>query len=312
MAAVDSIRIASSPICTPVVNRSPQQIQDTSVSSSPALPSPSQLLAGVRWCHEGGNKKDSPPDYMVEGFRSAASLLRQGYNTDFSNPTPSDKCLVQKAQDPSLQNCKGRSSEANGSEARTESQGSIKISKIVNENKIAPPQGGVADADTAETKKLPTKKPRARKESDECQTNIKKTRIVKPGTNGRTRESSKPTKNSAGGTAALGKLEGQKSEEDADSGAFVDLCLDEATKRRQRWTPVEDTTKEMPLNETLENLTTYSPNAEHDQVNTLFSDGFGNLLNGFGFVQHAPNAIGGPILSRSSGGEALTKRRKVE
>ena len=90
---------------------------------------------------------------------------------------------------------------------------------------------------------------------------------------------------------------------------FLPLGLDEATRRRKEWTPVTDTPEGFNI---LDSVDAGPSDAPVAVVQNPASSHFGNLVGGYGFAQANSEVTSRPQISRSSSGEALTKRRRLE
>ena len=89
----------------------------------------------------------------------------------------------------------------------------------------------------------------------------------------------------------------------------VQLGLDEAAKRRKDWTPVEDTAEGFV---SLSSVEATPVSIQDAAARRLPRAQFENLLGDYGFAEINSKASSRPAMSRTSSGEALTKRRRLE
>lgn len=165
------------------------------------------------------------------------------------------------------------------------------------------------------SKPATVKKPRARKSKDESQTTIKKGKVTKPATTG---DSVQPGKVKGSARSKSAKPIVEKDGSDAKVKDFsltrdvIPLCLDEATRRRKDWTPPRDT---VPTSTDVaapkELLTSQHDSAQAVAVEAPSRDLTGLLIN-YNYPHGHADVISDPARLRTSEGEALCKKRRIE
>lgn len=165
------------------------------------------------------------------------------------------------------------------------------------------------------SKPATVKKPRARKSKDESQTTIQKGKVTKPATAG---DSVQPKKVKGSARSKNAKTTDENHGSDAKVKDFsltrdvIPLCLDEATRRRKDWTPPRDT---VPTSTDVaapkELLTSMHDSAQAVAVEAPSRDLTGLLIN-YNYPHGHADVIPDPARLRTSQGEALSKKRKIE
>ena len=322
MAATNAIVLSSSPLQAIIEPWG----QHAARSSSPAMPSPSQLFVSNSNYVPGGLRGGPSPNNVVAGFASASSLLRNSQSLaaptshkDSKEPLESSKELKvnTKVKEPAKKRArKSASATVVAQEVGEEVKKSRKPQTSKAKFKVPPGLGNEAtraadiNASLEEVAEKTKSKPRARKSKEPTQTTIKKAKITKVGS----------ATSIAGESKTIGKTkkprDSKAAVESSVKAAVVEreggrnLCLDEAPRRRAEWTPTKDTSKplgkvegdEGGKSEVLDGNDQSTPKAAQD-VN-----GFGTLLGDYAYA-HVKSST---KIARSVSGEALTKRRKVE
>ncbi|KAG7006983.1 structure-specific endonuclease subunit slx4 [Physcia stellaris] len=272
MAAADAIVLLSSSPPQRNVNTTPLT-QHATMSSSPALPSPSDLFS----------RKTYRPSSAGRG-----------------NPIPTDTALGFANQKDSSETKRAK---APGKKA------TLAKRKSGDKTKSTDPNDSVLTV-----VEEPTSKPRVTKIKETTQTTIKKTKVTKVGSaNGYTKDSKSKRATKKSSDIAVTTTEPSVTEQGKTSTARdepLDLCVEEAVRRRTDWTPTKDTRDAFVGTKDSEGTLTIVDQgtpATSKRINH-----FGNLLGDYGYANITSSVTATSEIKRASTGEALTKRRKVE
>ena len=321
MATVNVIVLSSSPSRS-LIATTPPPGSVALMSSSPRLPSPSQLIIQKRPGLVTGSRVTPGPPGAFIGFASAASLLRTaGLAIPNDNAETSGKLGMGKEfqlQSGGLERAQSRDQETG--------QGATKanIKKPRGPRKKAPKDGletsiiptcpdTVVDPDLS--KPAAVKKPRARKSKDESQTTIKKGKVTKPATTGDSVQTEK-AKSTTRKRNAKSKVE--KDGPDAKAGDVFPpqdaypLHLDEATRRRKDWTPPKDTLHMATDFATLTEVPTFLHDSAQPVINEAPAKDLTGHLSSYSYAHGHADTISNPVRLRTSEGEALSKKRRIE
>lgn len=177
------------------------------------------------------------------------------------------------------------------------------------------PIGPETLADPNLSKTTAAKKPRARKSKDESQTTIKRGKVMKPATTG---DSVQLGKSKCRSRKKIVKTDVENEGPDAKVGEMsapqdvVPLYLDEATRRRKDWTPPRDT---IPTDKDVPALTE-APTFMYDSAQSVIDEApsrdFTGILSNYSYPHMHVDATSDPARLRTSEGEALSKKRRIE
>ena len=320
MAVANAFVLLSSSPLQPTAEAT-QSTQHTCISSSPALPSPSQLLSR-KICTPSTTMGRSPlhKDAVVS-FRSASSLLRRSQSVDDSNYTAdneeevvkastvepiAEKSIVKKALRPvkdKKEPMKVEKTKAPATKATARRKSKIHFESADIGHITAVVAGRVIS------------EPQDKKSREPAQTKIKNSKVTKVGSvNGPFGDSK--LKGKAKRISKVDKEFTEASREVKETTPLMcsepqDLCLDDAIRRRNIWTPVKDTGNGI----TMTNDDKTHTQAPLDQGTPAISkciDEFANSLGDYVYAHTSASLEENCKASRNPTGEALTKRRKVE
>lgn len=326
MAAADAIVLLSSSPPQRNVNTTPPR-QHAAMSSSPALPSPSDLFSRKICRPSSAGRGSLIPKDAALGFASASSLLRHSQTVDAAdddnNKANNTQTLVtaSRAQDSSKEAAETRIAAIKAVPKTRKESSETKRAKAPAKKATLPKIKSGDQTDSADPNNSvrpmvedPTSKPRVTKIKETTQTTIKKTKVTKVGSaNGFTKDvkSKRATKKSSDigvTTTELSVTEKEKNSTARDEP--LDLCIEEAVRRRTHWTPTKDTKDAfvgIEDNEGTLTIVDQGTPATSKRINY-----FGNLLGDYGYPNITSSVKATSEITRTSTGEALTKRRKVE
>ena len=334
MAAANPVILSSSPPSGIHDGRPPPKACATMLSS-PGLPSPSRFFARRTSQSDGHNRRSPLAKDSVAGFTSASTTIRQSLSNNITKPTapskeniPLSKSLEIEASSKPVRK-KPRAKAAKETGAETPKQLRAPAKKPLAKKK---PLADIVSAAilVGSSPDVVIKKKSSTKTKEPAQTKIKKGKVTKAASSSnRTRDDQKSdgTKTGdsivtqKGSVPSLGSTEGRKGEEEVEwpnmqegedaltKDKHPTLGLEKATKRRVEWTPSKDTSEGFVARSSEE---TTSTAVQATPARKLFSNNFGSLLGDYGFAQPTNQATSRPEISRSSSGEALTKRCKLE
>ncbi|KAL9025761.1 MAG: hypothetical protein Q9196_005475 [Gyalolechia fulgens] len=321
MAAVDRIVLSSSSIPRTAVT-TPPLISQNAISSSPALPSPSQILMGKPPNFQSGSAAILPPNDANRGSISVTSLLRSPKTNEMMSPITSDALRSLKTS-VAIQTLH-RAAAGGGKRDATRGQVIGRPKKVkgtrptgTRSNSKTPPDLTFAQVTTNvndESSALDKKNAQKSRKGD--QSTIRRTKITKPGAS---TAASKRSKNNA--TADAPEIpdvvcEDQASSEKAKEMSLKqndhDLGLLEASRRRKDWTPAKRIVgKADYLNDAETAWSTLIP-CESPSTGKFLDAGFGKLVRDFGYADAEKMSIDRNYASRDLGEECCTKRRKLD
>ena len=296
----------------------------TAASSSPTLPSLSQILSQRNVALTSNIQASPLPNTASLGFISAADLLRtskssdqsavSSTNGDINHTDKSARAEIKEAcskrekyrgdlqQDVQSEKLKVQITKSGGRSARANSK--VNVTNVLDKHSVA------------DNRVYTTGKAREKKCADKDQSRIKKPKITKPGAGDR---ALKPPKRPIKEKKSKSRNDLQDAQLKADGHVTITSIecddgwgLEEALKRRKDWTPVKDTApKEFEFKDAGTAwssliLTSGSPKAEVSNVRSS------NLLDSFGYPTSDQFTITKPLSTRTSDGEGLIKRRKIE
>jgi hypothetical protein len=317
MASTHQIVLSSSPMHSMVVT-TPLRGSCSPISSSPLLPSPSQLFA-QKATTKTAERNDSynivaalSSTTTVRSSTFVAGSIREGTSRmkkiDGRNE---EKGHVESEKHERVEPQAGKEQSAKSSKKQIVSKSAIrkprKKSMAVAENSKTLNHTNLSEQQDVEKKAL-------KKRTEEIQSKIAKSKITKPGNN--------VTK---GGKVASSKKESHQSSKiepvcpskhkvnnNPAGKESLDLLLAEAVRRRRTWTPPKDTRQEVLQMEKPERAADENPTFINQEGGKLPLHGFDNLLGDFGYADERENSLYGLEPYRNTNGEALTKRRKLE
>ena len=309
MAAANTFVLLSSSPLQPTAKATLSK-QHASISSSSPLPSPSQLLSRKTCDTTSVMERNSLPKEAIVSFKSASGLLRRSQSADQSICSPDIEEKVAEAS-------KKVSSAKEPIMKKARRPAKDKMEPM----KVKKPKGSASKATSARRKSADVvagrmvAEPQDRKSREPAQTKIKKSRVTKVGSvNGPFGDAK--LKSEAKRSRKIDKESAEPLAEVKEAAPLTcsgpqDLCPDEATRRRNNWTPVKDTGNDF----TMINDERANTPASLDQGTPATSKGnnyFENLLGDYGYAHTNAFLKESSKLSRNPTGEALTKRRKVE
>ena len=330
MAAVRPIVLSSSPLPEVLRNKTPLSKPCLTMSSSPGLPSPSKFFPPkARQLHNGGVNpsmlKDASELYQLQPKTSskATASLREDKVLEGGAENKKRDQVFPKGRKTKV----GRESDADRpkqqrARAKTSSVTKKHLADIVSAAIVveSSPAGIVKKTSSSKLKEPAQTKIKKGKVTKAIDTN----EALKDGGNVKRKKAGKSLSLEEGSGSSIGAKKGQNGQnlgEDlhnislSDVGklpsvdTFLPLGLDEATRRRKEWTPVRDTSEEFIILDSVDPRPSDAPAAV---AQNPASSHFGNLVGGYGFAQANSEVTSGPEIVRSSSGEALTKRRKLE
>ena len=295
------------------------------MSSSPNLPSPSQLFSDKSMQMSSGNRAIPIPKDAAATFASVSSLLRQarfeGEEASESTPRRLDLENVYHGAEKNPTKAHIDGSEVGKTSGEVPSFKKPKT-PLVEKSTSARQASECArlhhvssDAKTAEH--LAPKKVRRKrsKEESEAQTKINKAKVTKPGTS---KIHVKSIKSAAGKEQAKAKsletfntLLPSQEEDTRAKQEFRDLCLDKAIPLRRQWTPCKDTVRS-DIAENAMKSPSSNISEDHPRETAQPVPGFGQLLGDFGFAKEDDVPVLRPVGSRHDTGESVLKRRKID
>ena len=318
--AMATIVLSASPSCSPVAV-TPPHAAVAMMSSSPGLPSPSQLFSNMGPNLVGGSSATLIPPHAVTGFASASTLLRKASSVD-ETVSPSSIERSRPSEISGLQSCGKITTQPKELGGENQKVPVFKMPRMLHERSPEAIQEEVSHAAVVRPPNfvenvsvLAPKKSRKKKGKDEneAQTTIKKTKITKPGP-------TKSRKKAAGSTKKVKEvvpapLRHPASTQEEDLRAkeeFRGLCLEKAITRRKAWTPSKDTAPDSTLSEDFEKSLDPKFLLDTPLANEPLISRFGNLLGDFGFSEKEGSSFVACETTRHGKGEAVMKRRKIE
>ena len=311
MAAANNFVLLSSSPLQPVTKATQAQ-QHASISSSPALPSLSQLLSRKSCTTSTTMGRGPLPQDAVVSFKSASSLLQDSQSADDSHHTAGNgdngaeaSPVVPSAEEPIMKKARRP---AKDKEPIKGKKSKASATKATSARRTSKSLLGSADID-------PVTRPRDKKSREPAQTHIEGSKVTKIGSvNGPLGDSK--LKSKAKNSSEIGKKSTKPLVEVKEAAPFacsepVDLCLDGTIRRRSDWTPVKDTGDGSTMSKD-ESAHTRAPLDQGTPATSKCSNYFENLLEDYGYDHTSASVKETSEVSRTPTGEALTKRRKVE
>lgn len=302
-----------SPLPSPIASTPHLPKANVGLSSSPDLPSASQVLAKRKEHTVSGSGAKRAPEETVVGFTTAASLLNNDCKSTPERTRPIGHYTAIEIGRPPRDSL----AHAESGEGKVgQKHGSSKKLKVTTMRETISQEKVDVGAKVPQNPESPARKRCGKKSTENGQMKINKTKVTKP------RSTAKPS-NSSKKISAFKALLGDGEdfsrileEQDSKRGEpeeNLNLCLDEAIRRRQSWTPIKDTPKERSCSEDTEPAITCSlSSSDTTDAPIPLTSGFGNILGRFGIENHVALKSARPTPSRSLSGEALTKKRKLE
>ena len=325
MAAADAIvLLSSSPPRN--VNTTPPR-QHAAMSSSPALPSPSDLFSRKPYRPSSAGRGILIPKDAALGFASASSLLRHSQAVDAVNDdddtakNPRTPVTESRTKEPSKEAAETRTAVIKAAPKTRKESSETKRAKAPAKKAGLPKRKSGDRTDSVNPNdsirpavEEPRSKPRAAKIKETTQTTIKKTKVTKVGSaNEFTKDlkSKRSTKKSSDIDATTTKPSvSEKEKTSTTRDEPLDLCIEEAVRRRTDWTPTKDTRDAFVAIE--DNEATLTIADQGTPATSKRINHFGNLLGDYGYANVTTSVKETSEITRTSTGEALTKRRKVE
>ncbi|KAL8907793.1 MAG: hypothetical protein Q9207_001196 [Kuettlingeria erythrocarpa] len=305
MAVAHHIVLSSSP----TLHRSPSPLSmsEDGPSSSPGLPSPSQLLMSKTVCPSNGSAVAPVPSKAYVEFNCASGLLRSGEagNREVRNSVnarfvlEAKKRLDELEQEPSEPAGKDQSKDSHADQLRVRQSTCGRKPRVLRKLQATKAD----DAQHGEEGVPKVKRSRKQSTKDE-QTKIQDTKIVKLG--GTNRREGKVADQAVGGSAFKRQRKADSEKDAPAAGNEDNLGLTEALKRRKDWTPRKRPSEETELSET--NKTRSVSNSNVDSQD----DAFGKLTLGFSYAETSHPAVTNIKAFRAASGESGTKRRKLD
>ena len=311
--AMATIVLSCSPSCSPVAV-TPPHAAIAAMSSSPGLPSPSQLFSNMGPNQVRGSRATPLPIDALTGFTSASTFLRRSPSVNDVRLSSSVRRLRQLGKC-DLQGSSKATTQPGELRAEEPKLPVFKMPKMLHERSedvieeksariaVVPPVNAVETAHVLAPKKSRKKKSKG---EVEAQTTIKKTKITKPG-------AIKSGKKAAGSTthvkevvsAATSHPASTQEEDLRAREEFRNLCLEKAITRRREWTPPQDTAPDTTSPKKRENIDLYSA---HEPLIARF----GNFQGDFGLLGKEDGSFGACGNIRHGNDEAVTKKRRID
>ncbi|KAL8859130.1 MAG: hypothetical protein Q9178_004393 [Gyalolechia marmorata] len=318
MVAAETILLSSPPRHGFMVATPPSMAQHTK-SSSPGLPSLSDLLVESMPQPTSGSKVTAVPAEATVGLANARSLLQLFHRDKQDNTQPSHETVhtklpssnqgsTDKGIKEKVEKSRKELDRSEHARARRKSKSHL-TSKTSVDTVIA---DGVANEGLINTRrKTPNRKPRK-----DGQTKIKKTKVIKPWSSfSNPKRPKKASIEDILGTAITRyDIEANISGAENTSAAHneQDLGLVEASKRRRDWTPARDTLKALSLVDQSEAAWSALIPCESPSLVESPTGGLLKRLGEYGFGGADQAAGLGPHPQRGLIGQAATKKRKLD
>lgn len=298
MAAADVIVLSSSPSPS-LIATTPPPGSNGLMYSSPRLPSPSQLMIPKRLGHLIGSRATPRPLGALKGCKLGMGAPSEIQSGGWKRALSMDHGIGQRATKATAKKPK-----APRKKAPTD----------MREASVLPSRpNSIAEPDMS--KPAAVKKPGQRRSKDGSQTTIKKGKVTKPVTTG---DSMRPGKVKGSAKSKTVKPI-VKDGSDANVGDVsptrdvVPLRLDEATRRRKDWTPARDTVSTATeFASPKKELPTFMHDAAQAVADEAPSRDLTGLLSNYNYPHGHADAISDPTCLRTSGREALSKKRRIE
>ncbi|KAL9593510.1 MAG: hypothetical protein Q9219_007515 [cf. Caloplaca sp. 3 TL-2023] len=284
------------------------------VSSSPGLPSPSQILISKSVGENAANPNNKTGSLE---FTKASSFLR---STKSDQPVSSTTCKPASAskstsaqQDVTLEKDQGKEPEARISRKAS----SIRKSGPRSTTKTIPKFSTARSVNDTSANAAGVKEKTTKQLRKEDQSTISKARITKPGARRTASKRSKTAEPKVAGDAPDGrdppKDQITKAEEASPPRpSKEDLGLAEALKRRREWTPAKKTAHTADRLDEVESAWSALIPYESPPNGRSPGAGFGKFTDGFGYT-NIENPIGDKCYASSGlGEETSTKRLKLD
>lgn len=318
--ATDIPILLSSPLHQTIATTPPNGLQ-VPMSSSPMLPSPSQLFAKKSLVKSSIPVREGlVSNRSVTGFTSASTLLRQEQTVETLGAI-----INKKLKEPVVKNFQERDHTRNVNPIIETNDDIFSGKKAETDVIIHLKSGNDADfavGDLRTLEKPVVSKPNAKekkstkKGKNETQSKIKKGKIIKPGIiSGATGDKAELVKaanllkDSNQTKVSASSKKGQKYPAGREP---LELLLVEAVKRRKAWTPVKDTIKGFSPSEPIETLQSVHFDPDQCAPEPVRSPVFDILLDDYKCAQQNDGSMLSLEQTRAVNGEALTKRRKIE
>lgn len=317
MAFAGQLSLSSSPsrVATPLRG------SITPLSSSPSLPSPSQLFATKNTVTTGEKDGSKDSNSIIWGdvlttVRNSASALE--------NPREGANGIVPDFEEKgSLKNGKHKQAKPKKSQAGEEESArepfkvaAPKITTPKPKNKsLITAESSESHKQTGLSRKQSAEKKGLKKRNPKLQSTIEGRRITKPGViRATTGKKGNPASSST--KSPLDNISGQtdpsKQKKNPAAKEPLELLLAEAVRRRKAWTPPKDTPLEASHVEKLEGVSNENLTLDSQEPRKSSSGGFENLLGNFAYADQGEGLCISSDQCRNTNGEALTKRRKLE
>ena len=321
MAFAGQIILSSSPLHV----ATPLRRSITPISSSPLLPSPSQLFAKKTANQKDTKALDGKSDAVIwanvsatDASNSIAALdhLREAANS-ISKDLEDRACLKgtkrRKEAWPKKSQARGEESETllrKSADCKTVAQKRRSKSAVTAESS----ESSKSSDQTVLSVKQAIEKKNNKKSDRKSQAKIEGKRITKPGARSVSVTKKGKSASSAKKIPRSDAAPRDALQQEVNTGSAgkesLDLLLAEAVRRRRAWTPPKDTALEAldlgsrELDETLA-LETQKP------IKST-SGGFENLLSDFGYAGKGEGSFISSDQGSNTNGEVVTKRRKLE
>lgn len=321
MAALSPILLSSSPSHSIILITPPKRSTIASMSSSPSLPSPTQLFGKKSSYFTHDNSAIPVSKAPLTGFTSASQLLRevealeQGSNglIETRKELGEKKELENRDKKPAVS--KKRREKANSSVRKAKAPRKTPAKSEGRTSTIDNEPTAYKESETLDVQTSEKKKPKQNK--GEAQTKIGNNKIVKPGATKKSKAVAGSRK-SKGQNQSIAKAPPTNGETNYAPGEEpLDLELVEAIRRRRDWTPAKDTPQVLPPVEKAglveeADISSHAPlTLETSVLKEIPLSGFENLLGDYAYARNE-DSLSNPNKTRDLTGQALTKRRKVE
>ena len=318
MAFAGQIILSSSP--SRVATPRPRSISP--ISSSPLLPSPSQLFARKFANPKGAEIRDANSNDIDQAKIGATAVTNRVPAGD--NLQAVANSIDELEDRDCIRVTKHKSTEPKKSQARQEEReispkklAACKTAKQKRRSKSAITAESSGDSNQTEfSAKLDGDKKSVRKIKGKSQSKIEGRRITKPGVTrvsvNKKGKSTLSSNKSIQDDATSNDPLKRKANTVPVGEAPLDLLLAEAVRRRKAWTPPKDTPTETLDLRKLERELDKPLALESQEPRKQSSGGFENLLDEFGYAGKGEGSLISSDHGRNANGEAVTKRRKLE
>ena len=323
--AASTVVLSSPPSGSPGA-LTPANFRHTAMSSSPNLPSPSQLFCSVPSEVASGGQATTASTDAVVGFARASNLLRAARLDGEIHSQSTARRLGLSDRSNTHDKVQHNPKDAKPKKGKENREVPLfkKPKALLKEQSIPgktlgecavifPLKGDKKAIEKSAPKR--SRRSNGKKESGE-QTRIKDTKITKACSSRTDQEKKKKKKETterpiANGSETFNTLLPSPEEDAKAREEFRGLCLDKAIPLSRQWTPCKDTVQE-PLRENSMQSPSSPVNSGTYEDNALPVARFGQLLGDFGLPKQEAASLSKIDVPREDTGEAVMKKRRIE